>query len=318
MIYTTETARRIDANYLVTLAVVAETRSISEAATQLGLSQPAVSQQLKQLSEAMGERLHVRHGHGIQLTAAGKSLADRSQAVLRGYRSVLDYVGGLSQGEGGTLSLAASNTVAGFLMPDLIVRYRNDNPGVRLELRSGNSEQVVEEVMGWHVELGIMESPGLVVTQELREFEIEGDELILVGSPHLIDQIGSSIQASRLNEVHLVWREKGSGVRNVAEEALHKGGVDYRIDFEIAGGEGVKEAIMRSLGAGFISSRAVVRDLGEGRLGRIEVVGLNPIRRNYRVLFHDGTLSVPARRFLDYLNPTRLKAAEVIEVPPVA
>ncbi len=302
MIYTQDTARRVDANYLITLAVVAETESISEAANQLGLSQPAVSQQLKQLSEALGERLHVRRGHGVQLTTAGMALAERSVFLLRSYRSVLDYLASLSKGLGGILSTAASNTVAAFVMPALMVQYRAENPGVKLELRSGNSEQVVDDVASWQAELGIFESPRLALPDGLAEVAIGGDELLLVASEDFVSVHGRSFAKADLADLPMVWREKGSGVRNVAETALINAQIPFEVGFEIAGGEGVKEAILSSLGAGFLSSRAVRRDIDEGRLVLLEVEGLASITRGYRVAFHPGTLSIPARNFLALLG----------------
>jgi len=151
--------RRIDPNYLITLALVAETHNLSDAAKELGISQPGVSQQLKHLSDAVGQRLHLRSGHGVELSVAGEDLARRAREVYRAYRGVLDYVDSVAKGNDGLLLIAASNTVSAYILPRWLVRYRSKYPGVDLRTRSLNSSEVTELVIAGEFEVGVIESP---------------------------------------------------------------------------------------------------------------------------------------------------------------
>lgn len=218
--------RRIDPTYLVTLAVVAETHNLSDAAKILGISQPGVSQQLKHLSEAVGQRLHVRSGHGVELTVAGLDLARRARDVLRSWRGVLDYVESVRQGNDGMLLLAASNTVSAYVVPRWLVRFRQRYPGVDLRSRSLNSAEVVERVIDGEAEVGVIESPVESLPPELVEIVVGGDRLVYVVSPAVVSFANNQVVGwGEVARIPLVLREVGSGVRRASEQALRARGL---------------------------------------------------------------------------------------------
>lgn len=295
--------RRLDANYLITLAVVAETLNLSDAAAELGISQPGVSQQLKQLSEAIGERLHNRSGHGISLTSGGKELARRSSDLLRAFRAVNVYVDNLIEGDSGVLSLAASNTISAHVLPAWLVEFRSLHRGVELLARSENSREVVASVLNHRSELGLIESPDEGLPSQLNEVLVGGDELVLVASPSLGLPRLAELSWDELVQVPLIWRERGSGVRRAAERALENAGMGFRVSVELAGGEAVKEAVISGLGAGFLSSLAVGREVDADRLKVVSIEGLGPIQRSFRLIYADrDSLSIPARNFVEYVS----------------
>jgi len=230
--------RRIDPNYLITLSVVAETRNLSDAAKILGISQPGVSQQLKHLAEAVGQRLHLRSGHGVELTVAGLELARRSRDVLRAWRGVLDYVESVRQGNEGMLLLAASNTVSAYVVPRWLVRFRQRFPGVDLRSRSLNSAEVVERVINGEAEVGVIESPVEELPSDLVELVVGGDRLIYVVSPSVVSFAPNQVVGwGEVARIPLVLREVGSGVRRASEQALRARGLAPRLEIELAGGD---------------------------------------------------------------------------------
>ncbi|ACU53402.1 transcriptional regulator, LysR family [Acidimicrobium ferrooxidans DSM 10331] len=293
--------RRIDPTYLVTLAVVAETHNLSDAAKILGISQPGVSQQLKHLSEAVGQRLHVRSGHGVELTVAGLDLARRARDVLRSWRGVLDYVESVRQGNDGMLLLAASNTVSAYVVPRWLVRFRQRYPGVDLRSRSLNSAEVVERVIDGEAEVGVIESPVESLPPELVEIVVGGDRLVYVVSPAVVSFANNQVVGwGEVARIPLVLREVGSGVRRASEQALRARGLAPRLELELAGGEAVKEAILQGVGGGFLSSLAVARELATGELVTLVIRELDTIARLFRIICRPkDDLSLPAQRFLE-------------------
>lgn len=290
---------KVSSDYLITLAVVAETRNLSEAAQLLGLSQPAVSQQLKSLSSAVGERLHRRSPHGVALTSAGEALAQQCGTLLRGYRSALEYLEALVQGDAGVLSVAASNTVAAYVLPHWLIEYRRSYNGVRIAARSTNSELVVAALHDGEVEIGLVEMPELNPGRGFVAHPIGGDELVLVCSPKLAQFPTREVDWDEIRELPLVTREYGSGVRAVVERALSAARYRPEQVIELAGGEAVREAILAGLGIGFLSSLAVVRDVAEGLLVPLTLRGLGHLQRGFRVFSKPfDELSIPARNFL--------------------
>ncbi len=304
--------RRIDPNYLVTLAVVAETRNLSDAARILGISQPGVSQQLKHLAEAVGQRLHTRAGHGVELTVAGSDLARRSRDVLRAWRGVLDYVESVRQGNDGMLLLAASNTVSAYVLPRWLVRFRQRHPGVDLRSRSLNSAEVVERVVDGEAEVGVIESPIESLPRELVEIVVGGDRLVYVVSPRVVGFANNQVVSwSEVSRIPLGLREVGSGVRRASEPALRARGLAPRLEVELAGGEAVKEAILQGVGGGFLSSLAVAREIASGALVALVIRELDSIARLFRIICRPrDDLSLPAQRFLDIAEE-----AGVVEQP---
>jgi DNA-binding transcriptional LysR family regulator len=293
--------RRIDPNYLVTLAVVAETRNLSDAAKILGISQPGVSQQLKHLAEAVGQRLHTRSGHGVELTVAGVDLARRARDVLRSWRGVLDYVESVRQGNDGLLLLAASNTVSAYVVPRWLVRFRQRYPGVDLRSRSLNSAEVVERVVEGEAEVGVIESPIESLPPELVEIVVGGDRLVYVVSPSIVSFVNNQVVGwGEVARIPLVLREVGSGVRRASEQALRSRGLAPRLEIELAGGEAVKEAILQGVGGGFLSSLAVAREVATGELVTLVIRELDSIARLFRIICRPKEdLSLPAQRFLE-------------------
>jgi len=293
--------RRIDPNHLITLAIVAETKNLSDAAKTLGISQPGVSQQLKHLSDAVGQRLHVRSGHGVELSVAGADLARRAREVYRSYRGVLDYVESVARGHEGLLWLAASNTVSAYVLPRWLLRYRTRFPGVELRTRSLNSSEVTSLVASGEFEVGVIESPTEDLPEGMLEVVIGGDHLVYVVRPELLGVLPNQVLGwGEVARLPLILREAGSGVRAATEQALRAYGLEPRLAIELAGGEAVKEAILQGVGGGFLSSLAVAREVTTRELVRVEIREMAPISRRFRVISKvREQLSTPAQRFLE-------------------
>lgn len=296
----------LNPEHLLSFARVAETGSVSTAAETLFRSQPAISQHLRQLTEAMGEPLYRRHSGGVTLTDTGLALLPHAQALeraLAGAQRLAREVQGL---ERGVLAIGASMTIAVYLLPRLLSRFHRQQPGLDLQLLTRNSSEVLNLLSSGRIDVALVETP--VAQDELPDFEqrtLFTDEVVLAVPPgHPLASAGS-VKPADLDGCELVVREPGSGTRRVMELALAQLGVNVRAAIETSGIEAAKEAILQGLGAGFISRLAVERELSSGLLKEVQVDGLS-LQRQLTLLHPPAELcSRSSRQFLEFLEAVR-------------
>ncbi|ABF44269.1 transcriptional regulator, LysR family (plasmid) [Deinococcus geothermalis DSM 11300] len=289
----------LNPEHLLTFARVARLGSLSAAAEELYLTQPAVSHQLKLLTHAVGEPLFRRHRTGVHLTAAGEGLLPHAQALARALEGAQHYVQELRGLERGVLSVAASSTIAAALLPRVLTAFHSQYPEVTFQVRQGNTREVLDALQSGQVELALIEGPPGPLGPHLQARAFGEDELILVIAPtHPLAQAGLQGVAT----LPLVWREHGSGTREVAEQALAGAGLQTRTVLELPGTEAVKEAVMGGLGAAFLPERRVHREVQAGLLTRLELTLPGLRRPLIQVTPPPEQLSQAARTFLNLLH----------------
>ena len=292
----------LDPIQLLSFAAVARHGSVSLAARELGRSQPAVSLQLKNLTAAVGEPLYRRHRQGVTLTAAGEALLPHARALEHSLTGAARAVSELHGLERGQLSISASMTVAVYLLPAVLARFRTANPGVDLRLLTRNSEEVLDLLARGETEVGFVETELAETPPGLESHVYYRDEVVLaVKADHPLAGSGE-LPASRLEGMKVVTRESGSGTRHTAEQALQALGVTLGTALEASGIEAEKEAIVQGIGPGFISALAIRRELRAGLLQTVRIRDLHLSRK--MVLLHPGRerCSAAVRAFLDFLG----------------
>ena len=243
---------------LLTFAAVAEHRNISHAARALFLSQPAVSGQLRQLQEEFGEALYRRDGRGITLTEAGRQLALHAERVRGDFRQALAFRDALRSLDAGHLRVGASTTPASYLLPYLIAQFHRQHEGVTISTRYGNSSEVLAALSVLDIALvegsvGDDLPPGTTV-HRWREDEV----VAVVPAAHpLASRPARQVRLDELAAYPVVLREAGSGVRQTVERAYAREGVMMRVAYELAGVEGIKEAVRAGMGVGFVSAMSM-------------------------------------------------------------
>ncbi len=280
---------------LITFATVAEHGNISHAAQALHLSQPAVSGQLKLLQEAFGEPLYQRAGRGVRLTAAGEQLlaqAERLRDTFRQAQALREAMRGL---ERGTLRIGASTTPASYLLPYLIADFHRQYPDVLVTTSHGNTAEIVAALDS--VDIALIEGPpGHELPLGTHTTPWHEDEIVAI-VPRGHPLAGTHKQPlAALGAYPLVLRESGSGVRQVVERAFARDGVAMRVALEIAGVEGVKEAVRAGMGIGFVSAMSIRHE--DGALQRLQVHSQALVRRFSILMPHAATPSRAAARFL--------------------
>ncbi|MCL2658017.1 MAG: LysR family transcriptional regulator [Betaproteobacteria bacterium] len=286
---------------LITFAAVAEHRNISRAAQALHLSQPAVSGQLRLLQEEFGEPLYLRDGRGVRLTPTGEQLAAYAARLRDSWRDACAFRDALRGLERGTLRIGASTTPVSYLLPYLVAAFHQRFPGVKLETASGNTSDVVGMLGALDIAL-IEGPPGASLPPGTAVHPWSDDEIVAI-APRSHPLAGSAptpdarVPLAALGDYPLVLREDGSGVRQIVEQAFARADVPMRIALEIAGVEGVKEAVRAGMGVGFVSAMSMRHEDDALRVFRI---GPEPLARRFSILVpHAGAASRAAQRFLE-------------------
>lgn len=266
----------IEADHLITFAMVAKTANLSTAAKLLFKSQPAVSAQLKQLQEALGEPLYVRHRYGIKLTASGEHLLPFAQTLVRALEGARKYSQELKDGQTGHLSIAASTTIAMYYLPKLLKSFQEHNQGIDLKLIACNTQEAVHLLQEGSADLAMIEGPD--ESSGLERSMLAEDEIVLAVLPEHPLATKSVLALSDLHGLEVVRREHGSGTRAVVDAVLSGEAIQPKTILEAKGVDAVKEAVLQGFGAAFLSRLALVREVQMGLLKAMPI-GSSGIKR---------------------------------------
>ena len=269
----------MDTRQLAAFCEVVDRRSFSLAAERLGVTQPAVSLQVRSLEKRLGTKLLDRSGRRVEPTEAGLRVYRGAQRLLALEAQLLEEVAGEPGEElSGDLRLGASTGPAAIVVPLLLCEFQRRNPGVHVALTVGDTQRVVEEVAERRLELGIVGAArrhrGVAFEPFLR------DEIVLACPPgHRF--AGRTVGLDELREEPLIVMQEGAGVRQVVEDELRRTGVrirDLDVRLELGLQESVKAAVAAGHGVTFISRAGIEADLAAGTLETARVKGLDPAR----------------------------------------
>jgi len=284
----------LNLTHLRVFRAVCETNSITHAARQLHISQPAASKQLAELEQHVGVALVERRARGVRLTAAGEILGRHARRLFHEEEAAEAALQALLGLELGQLSLAASTTIGSYIVPAVFGALHAAHPGVTLELEIGNAARVEELVLAGQIDLGLSE--GLVSSRNLLAEVFTRDEMVLIVAPgHALAQRTEpgGIDPGLLAGLPFIFRERGSGTREVVEGALAQRGVEVAPVMTLGSTEAIKNAVARGLGVALVSSLTIELELASGRLRAVELAGPR-IRRALHLLTLEGKPPSPA------------------------
>src|SRR5687767_5030290 len=210
----------MDTRQLAAFCTVVERKSFSRAAEQLGLTQPAVSQQIRSLEKRFGRQRLDRSGRRVEPTEAGRRLYRRAQRLLALERQLVEEVAAETDGElRGAVEIGASTGPGGGVVPLLLCEFQLRNPSVEISLSVFDTQRVVELVAGRELDLGVV---GAARRHRSVVFEpFFRDEVVLVCAPgHRF--AGKKLSLEGLREEPLIVMQEGAGVRQVIEDELRR------------------------------------------------------------------------------------------------
>ena len=291
--------RTPDLDALDLLLSVAESSSIGRAALAHGISQPSASAKLARLERTLGVALLARSPRGTSLTPAGEAVAAWARTVVDAAQSLTDAVGVLRQQRRARLRVAASLTVAEYLLPGWLLILRRRHPDLNIAVTVENSRKVTELVRAGRVDIGFVETP--LAPSDLRSEVVGTDELALVVAPGYPLAASRRIRPIDLLEHPLLLRERGSGTRvtfvDALTTALRRSVDELPTATELGSTTMIVTAARSGGGIGVVSERAVADDVAEGTLARLTVPGL-ALHRALRAVWMDARPSAPALELL--------------------
>ncbi len=269
----------MDTRQLAAFCAVVERKSFSQAAERLGVTQPAVSLQVRALEKRLGAQLLDRSGRRVEPTEAGLRLYRGAQRLLALEEQLVQEVAGDGDGElTGDLALGASTGPAAIVVPLLLCEFQLANPGVKVALSVHDTHSVVELVAARELELGIV---GAARRHRSVRFEpFFEDEVILVCPPgHPF--AGRTVTIDELRGEQLILMQEGAGVRQIVDDELRGLGLKLRdldVRLELGLQESVRSAVQAGYGITFISRTAVESELSAGTLASARVEGIEATR----------------------------------------
>ena len=291
----------MDTRQLAAFCAVVERKSFSQAAERLGVTQPAVSLQIRALEQRLGTRLLDRSGRRVEPTEAGVRLYASAQKLLAlEEQLVADVAGEAEAGLTGALELGASTGPGGTVVPVLLCEFGERHPRLRIRLSVSDTQRVVDQVADRELELGVVGAArrhrGVLFEPFFR------DEVVLAVPPgHRF--AGKTISLDQLRNERLIVMQEGAGVRQVIEDELRSVGVRLR-ELDVRTELGLQESVRTAVGGGhgvtFISRTALEADLAAGRIATARVRGLDPVREIFLVRASGRSETRAAREFVDF------------------
>ena len=297
----------MDTRQLQAFCEVVDRRSFSHAAERLGVTQPAVSLQVRALEKRLGTQLLDRSGRRVEPTEAGLRLYRGAQRLLALEDEIVSELQQGATGElDGAFEIGASTGPGGVVLAQLLCQFAEAHPQLQVALSVFDTQTVVERVADRTLELGVV---GASRRHRSLDFEpLVRDEIVLAVPPgHPF--AGKAIPLSRLAEETVLAMQPGAGVRQVVEEELRTAGVNLRdvsSRLELGLQESVKSAVAAGYGVTFISRTAIEGELAARTLAAARVQGIDAARQIYVVR---ASGRVPTRAAEAFLQFARGRAA---------
>lgn len=279
---------------------VAERQHLTRAAEPLGLTPSAVSSAIKTLEAYYNVELFHRVGRGIELTESGRVFVQEARATLNRVRSaelILSEMGGLTRGE---IRVFASQTIASYWLPPILMQFKQLYPGVSVTLEVGNTRTVTEAVLKGLAEIGFIE--GHIDEPALSVRPVVSDKLLVVAGPLHPFADGRHLTAEDIKSTNWVLREQGSGTRSAFEAALAAMDIslsDLKVTLELPSNEAVVAAARAGGAAAVVSASVASLMLRQGLLAR---AGIDLPARQFALLTHKERRSSRASMELERLS----------------
>jgi DNA-binding transcriptional LysR family regulator len=296
----------MDTRQLRAFCEVVERKSFSQAAERLGVTQPAVSLQVRALEKRLGLQLLDRSGRRVEPTEAGLRLYRGAQRLLALEEEITGELADEATGAlDGTFSIGASTGPGGVVLSQLLCRFAGAHPQLNIALSVFDTQTVVERVADRTLELGVV---GAAPRHRAVEYEPFFRDTVILACPPGHRFAGETVSLEELKTEQLIVMQEGAGVRQMIEDELRGAGVrlrDLDVRLELGLQESVTSAVRGGYGVTFISRSSVENDLAAGTLVEARVAGLQLEREILLVRAAGRSETRAARAFVDYAR-TRL------------
>ena len=293
----------MDDHKLKVFCTVAETKSFSKTSEIIHLTQPAVSLQIQAIEEIYETKLFDRSSSTVTLTPAGEVLYKYAKEILALYATAEKVIGKLTGLVKGSITIGACSNIGNYLLPSVITDFSKTHLKTKIHLLVSNTKRVIELLNSGNIDIGIVE--GDVVRQKMVVKKLISDELLLIVSPNHPWAKKKEVSISDLTKEPFIFREAGSGTRQMMEKFLSRHGItpqDMKVSIVLGSTEAIKDAVENGLGVSIISRWAARK---ENKYGTLRLLSLKEEKmvRDFSLIINKNSVSSNALdEFLTFLK----------------
>lgn len=254
---------------LKTFVTLVEVKNFTKTAEILLMSQPSVSLHIKNLEKEFQTKLFVRSPKFLKITPTGEILYDRAKQMITIYeqtrQDILEHHNSIK----GQLKIGASFTIGEYILPSLLLELQKDYPELELQVLIGNTEEIVQSVRLYQVDIGLIE--GQTNEKDLSVHSFMQDELFIVSSNN--HQLASQDEVTIADLQNQAWvtREVGSGTGEYLSHVIRSNGLKVKSLLTISSSQGIKETLINGMGLSLLSRCVIERDVLHGNLSIIKL-----------------------------------------------
>jgi LysR family transcriptional regulator, transcriptional activator of the cysJI operon len=260
----------ISLNYdaLKTFVTLAELKNFTKASEVLHISQPSVSLHIKNLEKEFHTELFKRSPKHVQITPTGDILYNRAKQMISIYEQTKEEILEHHNSVQGELIIGASFTIGEYILPSFLFKLQRDFPELKLKVIIGNTEEIVQNVRLFQVDIGLIE--GQTNDKELSIHSFMQDELFIISSPSHSSFKGD-ITLDDLQNHTWITREEGSGTREYLNHVIRSNGLKVKSLLTISSNQGIKESVIQGVGISLLSYSVIERELKHGDLSIVRL-----------------------------------------------
>ncbi|PTU02947.1 LysR family transcriptional regulator [Pseudomonas sp. TE12234] len=251
----------MDIRELRSFVKVAQCGGFSRAAKQLFIAQPALSRQIAKLEEQLQVELFVRHGRGVELTAAGSRLLERAEVMLRYMEETTDHVRNSAAEERGHLAIGLPPAIGTIVGPQLIRRFHERWPKASLHVLEGLSTSLQEWLLDGRIQVAVVYNQPLLEAFDVRP--LFSERMVLVGPP---GESSRSVRITGLGEFPLILPGLPHSNRRLIEQVAAQNGFQLNVIFDVDSVSLTKRLVSEGMGYSILAHAAVQEDVAKGTL----------------------------------------------------
>jgi DNA-binding transcriptional LysR family regulator len=280
---------------------VASRSSFTKASEELNISQPAVTKHIKEIENQLNTKLFDRKGTSIQLTQSGKVLFEYAEKIRNIYCDLEFEIHQINQKHWGKLIIGASTTVAQYILPEILAKFKSYYKDLKIELITHNTEMISELLKDGKIDLGIIEGESQSAYFDYQKFK--ADEIVLVAKANH-PLANKTLNVKDLYEIELILREQGSGSLEFIQNRLKEKSIiaeNLNVVMQLGSSESIKNYLLHSDALAFLSVSTVLNELKNNQLTIIDIKNFS-IEQNFHFILPKGEQSELIRLFLKFTH----------------
>lgn len=264
------------------------------------VSQPAISQMIKEIEIELGVKLFNRIGKKLYLTNEGKLFMEYSKKTINLHNNLKDNLSGFKNLSIGELRIGASTTFGIYLLPSIVKCFSTLYPDINILVTIENTEHICKLVTNDELDFAFIEAES--TENELISTKVLEDELVFISSTKHHWSNFDLLKTSDVQHENFILREVGSGTRTVFENAMEKNKIKYKSSLTFGNTEAIKQLVMNNVGVGCISHIACKNEVANGKINIYTISNIN-LKRSFNLIYHkDKYISKLMKKFISQVD----------------